>query len=257
MLLAAVAHKYSFPHEPYHINVPGYGNDRPWTSALTDVFSLADVSQDVTEHLGVLGSSLSRRFRGRTAYHLTPGVSESEHLMSNSTTSQLSTGYQGGASVYNLNSGSDSEGSTATASTTKNRYGAVDGKAMSQSQELGHGYGAANDGIAIAKQSGKSKDYSPQYGVPKILGNYFAQQELPIVHQQQQTSDASTRRSSGSDSRSESIGVESGTSGPVAVMRKSDSMASDWLSTPTDEFMGIDVKGIEKDRINYKGDPRI
>lgn len=257
--MAALAHKYSFPHEPYHINIPGYGNERTWAGALTDVFSLSDVQQDVTEHLGVLGSSLSRRLRGRTAYHLTPGISESEHLMTSSTTSQL--GYQGGSTTnYNLNSASDSDGSTTT-STTKNRYGAFDAKVMSQSQEFGHGYGTS-DGINIIKPPQKTKDYSPPYGVPKIVGNYLAQQELPIVHQHPQTSSTSARRSSRSDnatpSRSESAGHDSSsTSGALSVIRKSDSMASDWLSTPTDEFMGIDVKGLEKDRINFKSDPRI
>lgn len=264
MFIAALAHKYSFPHEPYHINIPGYGNERTWANALTDVFSLSDVQEDVTEHLGVLGSSLSRRLRGRTAYNLTPGISESEHLMatSNQSHNQLG-GYQG--SNYNLNSASDSDGSnsTATASTTKNRYGAFDAKGMSQSQELGHGYGT-NDGINIVKQSQNTKDYTPQYGVPKIVGNYFAQQELPIVHQQSQTPTTSSRydarrssRSEDAPSNSASTGPASVRSGPMSAVRKSDSMASDWLSTPTDEFMGIDVKGLEKDRINYKSDPRI
>lgn len=259
MFMAALAHKYSFPHEPYHINIPGYGNERTWAGALSDVFSLSDVGHDVTEHLGVLGSSLSRRLRGRSAYHLTPGNSESEHLMLNSTTSQTG-GYQGSTTTYNLNSASDSEGSTATASTTtKNRYGAFDAKAMSQSQEFGQG-NRTSGGINIVKPPQKTKDYSSQYGVPKIVGNFSAHQEMPIVHQHPQTSSTSTRRSSHSEntpSRSESAGHESTTSGPLSVIRKSDSMASDWLSTPTDEFMGIDVKGLEKDRINYKSDPRI
>lgn len=261
MFLAALAHKYSFPHDPYHINIPDYGNERTWASALIDVFSLSDVQQDVSEHFGVLGSSLSRRLRGRTAYHLTPGVSESEHLMSNSTTTQLG-GYQGSTLNYNLNSASDSDGSDKTVSTTKNRYGAFDAKGMSQSQELSP-VNASNDGINIVKQPQKSKDYSPQNGVPRIVGNYFAQQELPLVHQQSQTTAAAAdaRRASRSDnstpSQSGSAGLGSASSGPLAAIRKSDSMGSDWQNTPTDEFMGIDVKGPEKDRINYRSDPRI
>lgn len=267
MFVAALAHKYSFPHEPYHINIPGYGNERTWASALSDVFSFSDVQADVTEHLGVLGNTLSRRLRGRTAYHLTPGVSESAHLMYNSISSQ-SGGYQANTLNYNLHSvsgASDDDGSssiTTTAPSTKNRYGAFDAKAMSKSQEqLGHGGYGTNDGINIVKQSQKSKDYSPQYGVPKIVGNYFVQQDLPIVHQNPQTSaQSAARRISRSDDaslKSESTGQESAASGSLSAIQKSDSTSSDWRNTPTDEFMGIDVKGLEKDRINYKSDPRI
>lgn len=264
MFIAALAHKYSFPHEPYHINITDYGNERTWVSALSDVFSLSDVHEDVSEHLGVLGSSLSRRLRGRTAYHLTPGVSESEHLMSNSILSQSANGsngsgsgggYQASTMNYNLVP-STSDSDVSTASTTKIRYGSVEGKA----QEHAHG---KKDGITIVKQWHRSKDYSPQYGVPKIVGNYFAQQELPIVHQHLQTTNTppSTRSDDRRPSRSEQTTASSSTtttaSGPLPALRKSDSMASDWLSTPTDEFMGIDVKGLEKGRIDYKGDPKI
>lgn len=254
MFVAALAHKYSFPHEPYHVNVPGYGNDRTWYIALLDVFSLSDVHADVREHLDGLGSALSRRLRGHTSYQMTPGISESEHLMSNHTASQ--SGYQGSTLNYNMTSTSESDVSTATASTTKNRYGAFDAKAMSQSQELGHFLGS-NEGINIVKQPQNTIDYSSQYGVPKIVGNYCAPQELPIVHQHPQTSAASSSRSGDTLLKGETIGHDSAKSGPLPAIRKSDSMTSERLSTPTDEFLGIEVKGLEKDRINYKSDSRV
>lgn len=253
MFVAALAHKYSFPHEPYHVNIPGYGNDRTWYIALLDVFSLSDVHADVREHLDGLGSALSRRLRGHTSYQLTPGISESEHLMSNHAATQ--SGYQGSTLNYNLNSTSDSDvsTSTATASTAKNRYGAFDAKSMSQSQELAHFLGSS-EGINIVKQPQNTEDYSSQYGVPKIVGNYCAPQELPIVHQHSQTTAASSSRSGDTPSKGESIGHDLTRSGPLPAIRKSDSMASELLSTPTDEFLGIEVKGLEKDRINYKSD---
>ena len=116
----------------------------------------------------------------------------------------------------------------ASSSSTKNCYGAVDANSEKP-----------NDGITIIKQKQTAKDYSPQYGVPKVGGGYF---QNPSTSRSEETS------------KSES-GYE-GASG--SNIKKSDSAASDWLSTPTDEMIGIDVKGIENDRINYRNsDPRV
>lgn len=242
MFIAAVAHKYSFSHEPFHINIPDYGNDRTWYNALAAMWDMRDVQQDVTEHLGVVGSSLSRRLRGRTAYHLTRGTSETDHLISPNAYS-----YQG--TNYLLNSASDSESSTATnPSATKNRYGTLDADNKSNSDRktsINH-----NDGINIVKQTHATKEYSPQYGVPKILGNYFQQQPASSASSSMQY-DHSTRTDN--TSKSESIQNSSMTGG--IDIKKSDSMQSDWLSTPTEELIGIDVKGKEKDRINFKIEP--
>lgn len=243
MFIAAVAHKYSFPHEPFHINIPDYGNDRTWYNAFAAMWDMSDVQQDVTEHLGVVGSSLSRRLRGRTAYHLTRGTSETDHLISPNAYS-----YQG--TNYLFNSASDSESSTATMpSTTKNRYGAVEAENTSNSDRktsIGH-----HDGINIVKQTHTTKEYSPQYGVPKILGNYFQQQQPASSASSSMQYDRSTR--SDNTSKSESV-QNSSTTGGIDI-KKSDSMQSDWLSTPTDELIGIDVKGKEKDRINFRIEP--
>lgn len=268
MFIAAIAHKYSFPHEPYHINIPDYGNDRTWFSALAAMWDVRDVQQDVTEHLGVVGSSFVRRLRGRSSYHLTRGTSETDHLMSNNinTLSSSQSLYQGNGQNYNITSASDSD--VSTASTTKNHYGAVAGNVdhltMAKANDMTQIHGK-NDGINIIKQSQKAKDYSPQYGVPQIVGNYFTQQQHPLTHQQPLSSASSSmryERSSRSDnttSKSE-MGFDERSDGAAGIdnnMKKSDSAASDWLSTPNDEFMGIDVKGIEKDRITFKGDPKI
>lgn len=262
MFIAALAHKYSFPHQPYHINIPNYGNERTWFSSLAPMWDITDVQQDLSEHIGVVGSSLSRRFRGRTAYHLTRGT-ESERLVSNN--ANLGSGYQGG---YNISNASDSDGSNA------NHYGAMsssdDRIAIHSSDDLVPVHSKyKNEGISI-KPSQKTREYSPQYGVPQVLGNYFTQQ--PRITQNATQSPASSSRYDQS-TRSENTTSKSDntTSGfdlsaydkaanksvYPAVMKKSDSTASDWLSTPTDDFVGIDVRGVEKDYSNFRRDPKI
>lgn len=242
MFIAALGHKYSFPHDPYHINMPNHGYDRPWYSALKALMDLTDVSQDVTEHLGVVGSSLSRRLRGRTAYSMTRGRSETEYLMTNSMTSSGMTSSQIGYQGYEM---SDSDASTSGLN-RNNRYGSVEAIPTADSK---------NDGIKIVKNSQNAREYSPQYGVPKVVGNYFAQKQQPTIHQQALASASPSHY--GKSSRSENTTSKSeqeGSSGVACVVRKSDSSTSDWLSTPTDAFMGIDIKGREKDRINFSGD---
>lgn len=268
MFIAAIVHKYSFPHEPYHINIPDYGNNQTWFSSLSQMWDMSDVRHDVTEHLGVVGSSLSRRLRGRNAYYLTRGT-ESAYLMSNN--EATSSGYQNGYNYTRQTSAaSDSDGSTSTVG-HKSQYGALyssdDRIAMTPNDDIVPVH-MKPDGINIVKQNPKSKDYSPQYGVPKVLGNYFA----PTLAQNAMQSSASSSkydRSSRSDNtvsksesgfdllafdKTESEEQPASTSG---AMKKSDSTASDWLSTPTDDFMGIDLKGIERDRSHFRRDPKI
>lgn len=256
MFIAAIAHKYSFPHQPYHINIPNYGNDRTWFSSLAPMWDFTDVQQDLSEHIGVVGSSLSRRFRGRTSYHLTRGTTETARLMTNS--AALGSTYQGG---YNLNSASDSEGS--------NYYGAM--SSSDDRMAIGSGDDIAqihkkNEGINI-RSTQKSKDYSPQYGVPKVLGNYFTQQPRNAQNATQSSASSSrydqSTRSDLTTSKSESgfdlsaYDKAANKSGNITMMKKSDSTASDWVSTPTDDFLGIDVKGIEKDHTHFRRDPKI
>lgn len=237
MFIAAVAHKYSFPHEPFHINIPHYGNDRTWYTAFAAMWDMTDVQQDVTEHLGVVGSSLSRRLRGRTAYHLTRGTSETDQLISSNPYS-----YQG---ANCLNTTSDSESSTTTIpSSRKNRYGALNGD---NSTNTGMGQ---HDGINIVKQTHATKEYSPQFGVPKILGNYFQQQPISSG-----SSSVQQDQSSRSDNTSKGESMQNSSAIGAIDIKKSDSMQSDWLSTPTDDLIGIDVKGKENDRINFRIDP--
>jgi len=96
MFIAAVAHIYSFPHSPFHINSPQYWNnpEHSWCRAFLSMMDISDMQEDVTEHLGVVGSSLSRRFQGRSTYQplaRSPrrSSSESEYLISKRQDQQL------------------------------------------------------------------------------------------------------------------------------------------------------------------------
>lgn len=266
MFIAAIAHKLSFPHQPYHINIPNYGNDRTWFNQLAPMWDFEDVRQDLSDHIGVVGSSLSRRFRGRTQYQLARGISETDRLMANSLDASTSAPYQGG---YNY-SASDSDGSSIATAAGTHQYGALsssdDRIAIGSSDELAPVHkNHRNDGISI-RPNQKSRDYSPQYGnVPKVLGNYFAQQQPRTATQNATQSSASSSRydqsthSENTTSKTES-GFDFSANDQVAdrtgTMKKSDSTASDWLSTPTDDFMGIDVKGKGKDHTHFRRDPK-
>lgn len=246
MFIAAIAHKYSFPHDPYHINIPDYSTDRTWYNALAAMWDLTDVGQDVSDHLGVVGSSLSRRIRGRNSYQITRGNNETEYLINSRNQASLAVPqalYQSGSAHP-----SASNASTATLHSGKNRYGALDTTKSIYNK---------NDAITIVKQHAPAKDYSPQYGVPRAVGNFFFNQDQlspsPISLRNEQSS-RSDNTSRSDPPTMDGVGG-SGTRG--RTIKKSDSTTSDWLSTPTDELMGIDVRGIEKDRINYKNDNRI
>lgn len=266
MFIAAIAHKFSFPHKPYHINIPNYGNDRTWFNQLAPMWDFEDVRQDLSDHIGVVGSSLSRRFRGRTQYQLARGTSETDRLMINSLNAGASAPYQSG---YNY-SASDSDGSSiATTANGQNQYGALsssdDRIAIGSSDELAPVHkNHKNDGISI-RQTQKTRDYSPQYGVPQVLGNYFAQKQPGTTQNaNQQSSASSSRQDQSTRSENTTSKTESGfdfsaneqTADRTGAMKKSDSTASDWQSTPTDDFLGIDVKGKGKEHTHFRGDPK-
>lgn len=256
MFLAAIAHQYSFPHKPFHINIPHYESNTDLFSAFLAMFNISDVQQDVSEHFGVVGSSLSRRLRGRSSYHMARGssggasTSESDYLIqpNNTPPAAIQQCYQSGqAYTGNVNA-------VINTVNTKNRYGAFDASTGTNSIASSKYHG---DGINIIKQSTTSKDYSPQYGAPKTSGNFF----LPSnsVSSNSTRNEKSTSENTTSTKSGETFtGLTTGGGGAIGgTIRKSDSTTSDWLSTPTDEMLGIDVKGLEKDRIIYNtGDPK-
>lgn len=252
MFIAAIAHKYSFPHDPFHINIPDYGSDRTWCNALAAMWDLSDVQQDVSDHLGVVGSSLSRRLRGRGAYQPARSSNETEHLFTSTNQSMNMTSSHHGLYQSGAYQPSASNASTATLHSGKQRYGAFDTSNVTTSI-----YNKP-DAITIVKQTATTKDYSPQYGVPRP-STYFFNQNQPTTSNTSSLQNEQTSRSdntSRSESTYENLGAVGGTATAddrTRNMTKSDSTNSDWLSTPTDDFMGIDIRGIEKDRINLRG----
>ncbi|KAJ1526070.1 hypothetical protein ONE63_009236 [Megalurothrips usitatus] len=65
MFLAAVAHHYSFSYKPY---INDAAEHKSCCDAFLAMWDLSDVHSDVKEHIGVVGSTLSRHIRGRGMY---------------------------------------------------------------------------------------------------------------------------------------------------------------------------------------------
>ncbi|KAL0884110.1 hypothetical protein ABMA27_016129 [Loxostege sticticalis] len=87
MFLAAIAHHYSFSYKPY------MSPENPSPSCLGSflaMWDVSDVKRDISEHLGVVGSSFSRRLRGKSMYHMTRGCDESSRLVSEPATTSSS-----------------------------------------------------------------------------------------------------------------------------------------------------------------------
>lgn len=128
MFIAAVAHIYSFPHHPFHINSPQYWNNpnHSWCRAFLSMMDISDMQEDVTEHLGVVGSSITRRFQGRSTYQpLSRGPrrlsGESEYLIDKrhaGEQQQMMVGVGAGA-------GGSSNGSSTQAGNSRAKYGAT------------------------------------------------------------------------------------------------------------------------------------
>ncbi|XP_055598013.1 transmembrane protein 184C [Uranotaenia lowii] len=268
MFLAALAHHYSFPHKPYQLNIPisslsgGIGssingnNSGPWYSAFLNMLDISDVHQDVSEHLGVVGSSLSRRLRGRNTYQMPRencdigggSGSEREYLVQpTGSTGSLSSGqcYQSG-----LNRSGNQIYSNVPKS-AQNRYGALD------------------SGISIVrpktdKQANATHEGAPK--VPNIFNQFPSSKNLNLVlakspsfdnlnsikSETASTSSSNQKRSDERTTATTSTATSNNTTGSTSDsnLKKSESANSDWLSTPDDD-LGIDVKGLGNDRINY------
>ncbi|KAJ8913950.1 hypothetical protein NQ315_015188 [Exocentrus adspersus] len=79
MCLAAIAHHYSFSYEPYER--PGVQN-QSCCAAFLAMWDISDVHSDIREHLGIVGSSISRRIRGKSMYSIPRGDDEYANLVS-------------------------------------------------------------------------------------------------------------------------------------------------------------------------------
>ncbi|GAB0087246.1 transmembrane protein 184C [Sergentomyia squamirostris] len=225
MFLAAIAHHYSFPHDPFHINIPHFNSDRNWITAITSMLDFSDVQQDVSEHFNVVGSSLSRRLRGRTSYQMARGTTEHDYLISTG----INPPEAGGASATYYQSGLRNVGNITSISSGA---GATGGSHLGQQKQQGYG---AIDSTFAKPIVQTTKPPSPPRGAPGN-DNPFAETSENLL------TTVSSRTNSKSDTTSTNVGG----------IPKSDSAASDWLSTPTEEFAGIDIKGLENDRIHLE-----
>lgn len=84
MFLAAIAHHYSFTYRAF---VSRHDSSPSCLGSFLAMWDVSDVKRDITEHLGVVGSSFSRRFRGKSMYHMARGYDESSRLVDNMPTS--------------------------------------------------------------------------------------------------------------------------------------------------------------------------
>lgn len=133
MFVAAVAHIYSFPHHPFHINSPQYWNNpnHNWCRAFLSMIDISDIQEDVTEHLGVVSSSISRRFQGRSSYQpLSRGPrrssSESEYLINKRLDGDATAVGASGDASETGNKRKQYETNYAKTLAKSNRYGATD-----------------------------------------------------------------------------------------------------------------------------------
>ncbi|XP_065083473.1 transmembrane protein 184C isoform X2 [Ochlerotatus camptorhynchus] len=274
MFLAALAHHYSFSHKPYELNIPvsslgiggsiNGGSNGSWYNALLNMLDISDVHQDVSEHLGVVGSSLSRRLRGRTTYQMPRGGSGSCDNMGGGSEREYLVQPAGSSSNISGNhcyqSGLSNSGNQLYANIPKsaqNRYGALE------------------NGISIVRtKSGKGVEtHEGAPKVPNIFNQYQNSKNLNLALAKSPSFDnlnsTKSETTTSSSSNQKALATNSTASGQTTTatttnntnttstsdlhLRKSESSNSDWLSTP-DEDLGIDVKGMSKDRINYNPD---
>ncbi|KAL3266773.1 hypothetical protein HHI36_010931 [Cryptolaemus montrouzieri] len=72
MCLAAIAHHYAFSYEPYVVP----GSKQSCCQAFIAMWDVSDVQSDIQEHFGIVGSSISRRIRGRNMYTIPRGTDQ-------------------------------------------------------------------------------------------------------------------------------------------------------------------------------------
>ncbi|KAL4703312.1 hypothetical protein ACJJTC_006675 [Scirpophaga incertulas] len=84
MFLAAIAHHYSFSYKPF---MSPENLSPSCLGSFLAMWDVSDVKRDISEHLGVVGSSFSRRLRGKSMYHMTRGCDESSRLVNDSVSS--------------------------------------------------------------------------------------------------------------------------------------------------------------------------
>uniref|UniRef100_A0A182S8V9 Uncharacterized protein n=1 Tax=Anopheles maculatus TaxID=74869 RepID=A0A182S8V9_9DIPT len=300
MFLAALAHHYSFSHQPYVLNIPvgliargsingssagggtstgsGGGALQSWYYGFLTMLDLSDVRQDVSEHLGEVGSSLSRRFRGRAVYDLAPGSSRTCDMNISGSEREFLVPQDGGANNL-LASQCYQSGlyySASGAGTGVSQpYPGGQSKPSASSGTIGNPrYGALDSGISIVRPKVEKLVDTPNEGAPPKEINIFNQfpstkalnltlsktpsyenlislknDDDPTTSRGVKTNAAKQRSSHRRPGMDGATTSNSESSSSQRLMQRSESNGSDWLSTPDDE-LGIDVKGVSSDNIN-------
>lgn len=304
MFIAAIAHKYSFPHRPFHINIPNYtvASGRTWFQSCWAMCDVSDVHADVSDHFGVLGSSMVRRLRGRTDYSVPRGANEAAHLIPGQGGSMMRY-QQAQASSSSASARQQQQQPVGSGQAHSGRYGstaAASGLGPGSSGNAGPPVVAvvgagAHINIVTGGGGAADKEYSPQFGggAPRRGGQWtgsasglsMTASSMSLLqdsddrmaghghgaggHGAATRTTTSTRTTDTSSSSAGShrvggchvdtfTGLTTGAEDGLGGMRKSDSAASDWLSTPTDEMCGLDVAGpSQEDLIQLRPDPRV
>uniref|UniRef100_A0A182QLG6 Organic solute transporter ostalpha n=1 Tax=Anopheles farauti TaxID=69004 RepID=A0A182QLG6_9DIPT len=293
MFLAALAHHYSFSHQPYVLNIPtsliatgsingssagggpgSAGGPQPWYVGFLTMLDLSDVRQDVSEHLGEVGSSLSRRFRGRTVYDLAPGSSRTCDMSISGSEREFLVPPNGGAAGGTNLLASQCYQSGLYYSAT----GAGIGVSQFQPKASGSGtignprYGALDNGINIVYPKPQKLVETPNEGAPKEpnIFNQFPSTKalnltlsktpsyenlLSLKSDEADPPGAGTRHKANAARQRSANNSNSESSSSNRQIQRSESNGSDWLSTPDDE-LGIDVKGLSSDNININPNNR-
>ncbi|XP_058062016.1 transmembrane protein 184C [Anopheles bellator] len=284
MLLAALAHHYSFSHHPFKLHLPlsrhsggasiNGSTSGPWYSAFCNMLDLSDVRQDVSEHFGEMGSSISRRLRGRNVYqeahssgrnyegdftgterdYLVHGASGTSNLLA-SQCYQSQQYYAAGTPQFIDAGASGSSKGVAGVSTGQQRYGALE------------------SGISIVRPKVSKLVDTPNEGAPKIpnIFNQFPNSKnLNLTlsktpsYENLLSPKSEARGFGGGKGRSnrakDTAGLPSSNSESSSinqrVQRSESNNGSDWLSTPDDE-LGIDVQGLSSDNININSNKKV
>uniref|UniRef100_A0A1B0G0H4 Organic solute transporter ostalpha n=1 Tax=Glossina morsitans morsitans TaxID=37546 RepID=A0A1B0G0H4_GLOMM len=224
MFLAAVAHIYSFPHHPFHINSPQYWNNpnHNWCRAFLSMMDISDIQEDVSEHLGVMSSSISRRFQGRTSYQPLPrgprrSSSESEYLINKRQDGEV---VRANLLVVPADDLPDTGAQPSTSKTSipiNNHFSSATSTNFA--------------GISIQKREPNNHEFSTHYGAPVTGGPSFLQARNvsanPIPSPIPESSDDYA-----SFSASESISIGFSSSLKLSNSDSNSKNSSDWLSSP-------------------------
>ncbi|XP_053673525.1 transmembrane protein 184C [Anopheles nili] len=302
MFLAALAHHYSFSHRPYVLNIPtslvasgsingssgaAAGPRQTWYSGFLTMLDLSDVRQDVSDHLGEVGSSLSRRFRGLSVYHKAPTSSRTCDMSISGSEREflVPQGGAGGGSGSNLLASQCYQSdlyysATGAGPGVSQLYAGGQSKAGGSGTSGNQRYGAFDSGISIVRPKTEKLVETPNEGAPPKDVNIFNQfpstkalnltlSTTPsyenLLSLKSEADPAAPRATSKSrdhktdpheqrssrrpEAPTSSNNSNSESSSSNRLLQRSESNGSDWLSTPDDE-LGIDVKGLSGDTIN-------